>query len=77
MGTYLHGIFDTPDACKAILDWAGYKTDFAININNRREEGISLITDALESTFDFNAFQVALNLFEKRKELKVEKRNAS
>jgi len=64
MGTYLHGLFDLPDACNELLKWAGYKGQLAININQIRETGISLITEALEDNFDFIKLAKALQKFD-------------
>jgi len=63
MGTYLHGLFDLPEACIGLLSWAGYKNQHAINLNEAREAGINLITDALEENLDVKALQQALDLF--------------
>jgi len=62
MGTYLHGVFDMPQACQAILNWAGCNTQQAINLDDEREAGINLLTDTLEENFDFNSLQEALKL---------------
>lgn len=63
MGTYLHGIFDQPQACQAILNWAGHVTEQAINLDDQREAGINLITNALEDNFDFAVLKLALDSF--------------
>lgn len=57
MGTYLHGLFDSPKACDALLNWAGYKKQQSINIESTREASINLITNALEDCFDFNKLE--------------------
>ena len=67
MGTYLHGLFDLPEASKALLKWAGFNIQEAINLDNMREVGIDLIADALEENFDFELLQEALDLFERDK----------
>ena len=61
MGTYLHGLFDVPEACDAILDWAGCKQRNAVDLNQLREQGINQIADALEQFFNFTALETALN----------------
>ena len=65
MGSYLHGLFDMPKACQALLQWAGFKTQKAVDIASIREDGINLITDALEENFDFDSLQKQLNSFAK------------
>jgi adenosylcobyric acid synthase len=63
MGTYLHGLFDDPGACQALLAWAGLTTQKTPGLDEMRERGINLITDALEQNFDFIKFQNALDDF--------------
>ncbi len=52
-GTYLHGLFDLPQACNALLDWAGYRSRQAVDLNARREAGFNQLADMLEQHFDF------------------------
>ncbi len=54
LGTYIHGLFDLPSAAHALLEWAGGNTQQSINLTEKREAGINLITDALEQNFDFD-----------------------
>lgn len=54
-GTYLHGLFDQPEACRSLLDWAGYRTETAVDFAAKREQGIDLIADTLAENFDFSA----------------------
>ncbi len=68
MGSYLHGLFDMPEACQAILAWAGCITKESVNLDEVREAGINLITDALEQNFDFSLLQKELDLFLEDKE---------
>ncbi len=46
LGTYLHGLFDTPDACAALLRWAGLNTDIRIDLGQLREQSLDRIADA-------------------------------
>lgn len=48
LGTYLHGLFDHPDACKALLEWAGLDSDAQINAAHLREVSLNRIADAAE-----------------------------
>ena len=43
LGTYFHGLFDSPDAYAALLHWAGAKKIQPINFEVLREQGIELI----------------------------------
>ncbi len=46
-GTYLHGLFDQPAACNALLRWAGLQTDSAPDMQQLRELGIDRLADCL------------------------------
>ncbi len=46
MGTYLHGLFDAPDACAALLRWAGLVSDVRVDILQLREQSLDRIADA-------------------------------
>ncbi|MFK7733574.1 MAG: cobyric acid synthase [Pseudomonadales bacterium] len=48
IGTYLHGLFDEPDACKALLAWAGLDSHDAPDVNLIREQQIDRLADTLE-----------------------------
>jgi len=45
LGTYLHGVFDTPQACQALLRWAGLETDRLVDTSRLREESLDRIAD--------------------------------
>ncbi|MCL4131629.1 UNVERIFIED_CONTAM: hypothetical protein GTU68_035866 [Idotea baltica] len=63
-GTYLHGIFDEPEAFEAILSWAGLKETKAIDMNAIQEEAIERIAKSIEESLDL--FQLWPSLFEKK-----------
>jgi len=48
LGTYLHGVFDHPDACAALLRWAGLRDARGVDLARLREESIDRIADAAE-----------------------------
>ncbi|MCL4104030.1 UNVERIFIED_CONTAM: hypothetical protein GTU68_034892 [Idotea baltica] len=52
-GTYLHGLFDTADACSAILDWAGLEKPLSIDRDALREKEIDRLADCFEQHLDF------------------------
>ncbi len=58
MGTYLHGLFDDPEACDAILGWAGCKRHNAVDLSLLREQGINQIADTVEAFFNFTALEI-------------------
>jgi adenosylcobyric acid synthase len=49
LGTYLHGVFDHPQACLALLEWAGCRTEHVIDLAQLREQSIDRIADACEA----------------------------
>ncbi len=48
IGTYLHGLFDEPTACNALLAWAGVDSMESPDVNALREQQINRLADALE-----------------------------
>ena len=52
LGTYVHGIFDQPDALALLLDWAGLVTDsgepIKLSIDSLREESIEQLALGVE-----------------------------
>ncbi|MDE2427161.1 MAG: cobyric acid synthase [Burkholderiales bacterium] len=46
LGTYLHGLFDHPDACAALLQWAGLKSAVRVDLNALREQSLDRVADA-------------------------------
>jgi adenosylcobyric acid synthase len=50
--SYLHGLFDAPDALQALLDWAGAKTDSTFDIDEQREQQLERLADAIEESLD-------------------------
>ena len=62
LGTYLHGIFESPDACAALLRWAGLRDPLEIDYREVREEAIDRVADSVESHLDMAAILGLLNL---------------
>ncbi len=54
MGTYLHGLFETPDACTTLLRWAGFATANPIDYHALREAGIDRLADAIDTHLDMD-----------------------
>jgi adenosylcobyric acid synthase len=52
LGTYLHGLFDEPAACAAILRWAGLDAPVSLDHAARREAMLDRLADTLEETLD-------------------------
>ncbi|KLV03375.1 cobyric acid synthase [Photobacterium aquae] len=51
-GTYLHGIFEQPEACDAILAWAGLEATKTPDFDLLREQHIDRLADTLEAHMD-------------------------
>ncbi len=50
--TYLHGVFESPQACAALLGWAGLQAPQAIDYHALREHNLERLADALEMHLD-------------------------
>lgn len=66
-GTYLHGLFDLPAACDALLGWAGFRQTQAVDFNALREAGIERLADCLAAHCDFELLAAQLHDFHKRR----------
>ena len=62
LGTYLHGVFESPGACAALLRWAGLRDPLEIDYHGVREEAIDRVADSVESHLDMAAILGLLNL---------------
>jgi adenosylcobyric acid synthase len=54
LGTYLHGLFEEPVACAALLRWAGLAAPLGVDHAQRREEMLDRLADAVESSLDLS-----------------------
>ena len=52
LGSYLHGMFDTPQAFSALLSWAGLGGVEAIDLDQLREQSLERVADATQPLFD-------------------------
>jgi adenosylcobyric acid synthase len=50
--TYLHGVFESPQACDALLAWGGLQAPQAFDYRALREQNIERLADALEEHLD-------------------------
>jgi adenosylcobyric acid synthase len=48
LGTYLHGVFDEPAACRVLLQWAGLDSDTLVDADALREQALDRLADACE-----------------------------
>jgi adenosylcobyric acid synthase len=54
LGTYVHGLFEEPSACAALLRWAGLAEPLAVDHARRREETLDRLADTVESSLDLS-----------------------
>jgi len=52
IGTYLHGLFESTDACKLLLEWAGLYYVEVDDYKQRRENDINRLAGAVEEALD-------------------------
>lgn len=52
IATYLHGVFESPQACGALLEWAGLQASQLFDYYSLRERNIERLADALEAHLD-------------------------
>lgn len=55
LATYLHGLFDAPDACTALLRWTGLREAERIDHDARRLASIERLADAVAASVDMDA----------------------
>ncbi|MDK9688932.1 cobyric acid synthase [Halomonas sp. LC1] len=55
MGTYLHGLFDHPEACQALLTKLGLAKAGSVDYNAHREQALERLADTLEEHLDIDA----------------------
>ena len=62
LGTYLHGIFESPAACAALLRWAGLSEPRGFDYREVREQAIERLADSIEAHLDLAAILRLLGL---------------
>ena len=55
LGGYLHGLFDTPEACTALLKRLGAVTDTTVDYQQHRQEMLDRLADTVEQQLDTTA----------------------
>ena len=51
-GTYLHGLFESPAACSALLRWAGLQDVQSVDYHAQRERDIERLADLVQNHLD-------------------------
>jgi len=54
LGTYVHGLFEEPSACAALLRWAGLAAPLAVDHARRREQMLERLADTVESSLELS-----------------------
>lgn len=62
LGTYLHGVFDDPDACELLLRWAGHHQGGSVDVRALQEQGINQLADAMEQYLDVDGLLASLGV---------------
>lgn len=60
--SYCHGLFDSPQALQALLDWAGLTTDQAFDMQAQKEMQINRLADTLEAHLDLDKLLALIDL---------------
>jgi adenosylcobyric acid synthase len=62
LGTYLHGLFESPAACTSLLSWAGLSDVQPFDYHVLHEEAINRLADTVEQHMDTKQLYQLLNL---------------
>ena len=54
MATYLHGLFDAPQACAALLAWAGLEAAQPLDLHALREASLDRLADCIDAEIDID-----------------------
>jgi len=52
LGSYLHGMFDAPEACGALLRWAGLDSEHVVDTAALRDQSLERIADAARPLYE-------------------------
>ncbi len=52
LGSYLHGLFDHPEACRALLHWAGMNEVASVDYHAIKEQALERLADTMEQHLD-------------------------
>jgi adenosylcobyric acid synthase len=59
-GSYIHGLFDHPQACAAWLQWAGLSEQVAYDYTQLREQSLEKLADSVQQHFNWSALAAYL-----------------
>jgi adenosylcobyric acid synthase len=55
LATYVHGLFDEPQACQELLAWAGLEQPLAMDYRALREQSLERLADSMRGHLDVDA----------------------
>jgi adenosylcobyric acid synthase len=61
LGSYLHGLFDHPEACRALFHWAGMREARSVDYHAIKEQELNRLADVLEQQLDIEGLMQLLN----------------
>ncbi len=64
LGTYVHGLFDTPEACELLLNWAGASQLATVDIHAIREQQLNRLAETLEQSLDIAKLKAIMGIME-------------
>ena len=59
-GSYIHGLFDHPQACAAWLQWAGLSSQVNYDYTQLREQSLEQLADSLRKHLNWSAISAYL-----------------
>ncbi|MDQ6620412.1 MAG: cobyric acid synthase [Pseudomonadota bacterium] len=71
IGTYLHGLFDEPRACAALLQWAGLEHAEGVDYASLRTRSIDSVADNIASAIDIDSLLVAVQRWALRADRRI------
>ena len=66
LGTYLHGLFESPAACESLLRWAGLEKAQRVDYQALRERDIERLADLVDEHLDTGQLMVLCGLSKER-----------
>lgn len=57
LATYVHGVFDAPGACAALLQWAGMQGAEGVDLAAMREQSLERLANSVEANLDIGALR--------------------
>jgi adenosylcobyric acid synthase len=61
IGSYIHGLFDHNEACRALLNWAGLRCVETFDYAKRQEQEINRLADTIEQHLDMEKIVALIN----------------